>query len=220
MLASLTIGRRQLKLKSQELELQLHLKTQELETQVRLKTQEFETQVQLKTRELDTQAKLKGMELDSLASKLRADWEAVRQQQLTEVLRKRIDTYPALYEIISVYGRNWEIERKPFDVDWSRAFLKALIENNAKNGAFFSNRVYDWYGRLRTFLDELSTELSSGRLADHKEVAKLYDIIRGPLQPSGHSRDPGLGSFIKDELGSYISSVISATYDAEGSSQR
>jgi hypothetical protein len=154
---------------------------------------------------------LRSDELKGVAHRLRAEQEATRQEQLTEILRKRIDTYPALYEIIAVYGRNWEIEGKLFDRDWAEAFLTALIDNNARNGAFFSNTIYKWYGLLRAHLEDLRRDLADGRQANEQEVAKLYNIIRGPLDSSG-KQQPGLGSYIKDELGSYVLTIVSARH--------
>lgn len=190
----------------------IYIARHQVDVQVRLKTQELEAQAQLKSQELEAQGNLKARELQVLASQLRAEQESVRQEQLTEILRKRIETYPVLYEIITVYGRNWEIEGKSFDHRWARSFLKALIDNNAKNGAFFSKRVYEWYGLLRTSLEDLSGRLAAGGVATREDIERLYDIIRGPILPSGDERDPGLGSYIKDELGSYVTLIVSATH--------
>jgi hypothetical protein len=147
--------------------------------------------------------------------------EALRQAQLSEILRKRIDVYPSLYEIISVFGRNWEIEGKARDQAWAKAFLKALIDNNAKNGAFFSERVYKWYGFLRTFLESSSNALID-REATNAEIDLLYDIIRGPAYKNDGSisRLAGLGTYIKDELGSYVTAIASATYSYSSTNEQ
>jgi hypothetical protein len=174
-----------------------------------LKTRELLTQVELKTRELSDQAEQKLREL-------RSHSESMRQAQMTDIVRKRIETYPKLYEIISIYGRNWELEGKVRDRAWASAFLMELINNNAVNGAFFSNVVYVWYGILRSFLEELlkNEDFAIKGEASKKQEAKLYAIIRGPeIQLKGEKHlFPGLGSVIKDELGSYIVSAISVTH--------
>ena len=161
----------------------------------------------------DTDARTR--ELAASIDRLAAEQETVRQEQLTEILRKRIETYPALWEIITIYGRNWEIEGKPCDQAWAKTFLKALIDNNAKHGAFFSNAVYAWYGALRSYLEEMTVDLATGRTATPDEIARLYDIIRGPVLPTGDKRGPGLGSYIKDELGSYVTLIVSAMHPHE-----
>jgi hypothetical protein len=71
--------------------------------------------------------------------------------------------------------------------------------------------VYEWYGRLRSFLEQMSKRLAIGSTARPDEIARLYDIIRRPILPTGDQRAPGLGSFIKDELGSsYVTLIVSA----------
>jgi hypothetical protein len=114
---------------------QFALKETELVAQFALKEKDLVAQADLQKEGLIAQAELK-------LSELRAQAESMRQTQVTEIIKKRIDTYPLLYEIISVYGRNWEIAGKVRDRECASSFLNALIENNAKNGAFFSqNRL-------------------------------------------------------------------------------
>jgi len=194
----------QAKVKQDELEAQAKLKKDELEVQAMLKKDELEVQAMLKKDELEAQAMLKKDELEAAAARLWVEQETMRQTQLTEIVKKRIETYPALYEIISVYGHNWEIVGKAREYAWVTSFLMALIENDAKHGAFFSQIVYDWHGKLRVFLEDLRRELTPGRMAANDEMQKLYDIIQGPVLPSGDVRGPGLSTYIRDELGSSI----------------
>jgi hypothetical protein len=151
-------------------------------------------------------------ELTASIKRLELEKESLRQQQLTEILRKRVETYPALWEIICVYGRNWETEGKPWDRVWARAFLKALLDNNAKNGVFFSTPVYDAFGELRTFLERLCARLSNGAAATPADIEELYAIIRGRVLPGAERRTAGLGSYLKDELGSYVTSIVSVMH--------
>jgi hypothetical protein len=141
------------------------------------------------------------------------DEEGLRQAQLTEILKKRIETYPAFYELLAVFGRNWDIKGKRRDHAWASSFLKALVENNAKNGAFFSERVYEQYGKLRTLLEGLTHSLAKGDEASDPEMAQLFDLIRGTTLPSGE-RAAGLGTYIKDELGSYLTAFVSSSHGA------
>lgn len=187
-LASFTIARRQL--------------TAEAEN----KSKDLNVQTKLKIEEINSQADLKKLEI-SLES------EIMRQAQMLEVVKKRIETYPKLYEIISVYGRNWEIEGKPRDLIWASSFLKALIEHNAVSGAFFSDVIYRWYGALRSRLETLVSELQERNVTED-EMAEIYDVIRGPKVKfcDEEVQAPGLGSLIKDELGSFITAVVSARH--------
>jgi len=184
----------------------------QLDAQAALKLKELDAQARRQFADLEAKARGEAQQLQALGAQLRAQQEALRQEQLTEILKKRIETYPALYEIISTFGRNWEIEGKRQDYTWAKSFLEALLANNAKNGAFFSEKVYQWYGELRNRLETLARELRDGREATQDEIGRLYDIIRGPIKSAGDAREPGLGSYIKDELGSYVTLIVSALH--------
>lgn len=188
------------------------LKDEFANTEDRLKDQFARTE-----QRLNTELGLKARELEAIAQRLRSEQEGARQLQLAEVLKKRIETYPALYEVLMVYGRNWELEGKPRDHAWADAFLRALLDVNAKTGAFFSVRVYHWFVELRALLEELRQKLAGGGVTSEADVNRLYEVIRGPMKPSGDARDPGLGSYIKDELGSYVLAVVSAEHTYETS---
>ena len=185
-----------------------------------LKYTALETQVKLKTQELEAQANLKARDLEALASQLRTEQEAVRQQQLTEILKKKIETYPALYEIIAKYGRNWEIHGKPFDQEWAKQFLVALLEINAHNGVFFSQPVYESFHDLRTCLIDIKHRLAGGGAASPDELNSLYAIIRGPYSRPDGSHSYGLGTKMKDDLGSYVTPIASASHPAATSLER
>jgi hypothetical protein len=215
-LVSIRFTREQIRQKTNELEQQAQLKAKELEQDAQLKALELKQKAQ----ELEKQLELRVQELQfttiHLRDELQAREAAVRQEQLTEILKKRIETYPALYEIISIYGRNWQIEGKPYNQAWVDEFLKALIYNNAKNGAFFSDQIYEWYGNLRNLLETWTKTFSDGHNGTSEELEQLWAVIRGPMKSSGEERHPGLGSFIKDELGSYITAIVSARYRNNG----
>src|SRR5262245_11419198 len=87
-------------LKMKELNSQAILKAQELDSQATLKANELRSQARLKAQELDSQSTLKANELELMVKRLKAEEEAVRQSQLTEIVKKRMETYPSLYKII------------------------------------------------------------------------------------------------------------------------
>jgi hypothetical protein len=192
---------------------EFRLKVRELDDKATQHREALDDQSRLKMQELDYSAKQHKEALDEetkrLSAQLRAQEEAMRQTQLTEIIKKRIETYPAFYEIISIYGRNWELEGKPWDHAWVSLFLRALLDNNAKNGVFFTEQIYKFYALLRNHLEKLSKGLATARTATDEEIAELYDIIRGPILDE-KVQLPGLGSFLKDELGSYV--AVAASY--------
>jgi uncharacterized membrane-anchored protein YhcB (DUF1043 family) len=174
-------------------------------------------QARLKLRELDEQSRLKRKELDDIVERFETDlnarMETARQEQMAEILKKRAETYPKLYEITAKYGRSWELRGKPRNLQWCDDFLEDLLINNEQNGAFFSNTVYRWYGDLRDHVVSIRDKLSDGGSASDDDVRILYDIIRGPMIPGKPVRSPGLGSYIKNELGAEIPTFTSVLYE-------
>ena len=83
--------------------------------------------------------------------------------------------------------------------------------------------VYSWYGCLRSRLELLAKSIEDGTHATDSEIAEIYDIIRGPTIPLSNGKEwqsPGLGSVIKDELGSYITAIVSATHSGYSEESR
>jgi hypothetical protein len=53
---------------------------------------------------------------------LKAKVVELEQLQLKEVLAKRMEAYPKLWQVLLTYGRNWIIEGKARNADWAREF--------------------------------------------------------------------------------------------------
>jgi len=160
-----------------------------------------------KARELDLAVNT----LQLRVAEMEQRFETVRQEQLAEIVKRRAETYPSLYGIVAEYGRSWEVGGKPRDRQWAQQFLDALLANNARNGVFFSNRVYREYGKLRDLLVDIRARVGENEAATAAQVEAMYSIIMGVPQPDG-GRAPGLGSYLKDDLGSYVDSASSALY--------
>jgi hypothetical protein len=195
---------------------QAALKLKELEDTARRFDKDLDARLGTARQDLDARIKIAREEIDTRLKTAREDIatrnEAARQTQMTEVLKKRIETYPELYRIISAYGRAWELSDRPWDLEWCETFLSDLLRNNEKNGAFFSNKVYESYGDLRGHLESLRSRLRHGGHVTDEDIEKLYAIIRGPIKPSGDSRGPGLGSWMKNELGAEVETFTSVLH--------
>ena len=139
--------------------------------------------------------------------------ETARQAQAAEIVKRRADTYPELYRIISDYGRSWDLLGKPRDAAWAGEFLGELLSNNAKNGVFFSKKVYEHYGYLREFLVSVLSRFTAGESIPKEAInLSLYAIIMGKERGPDQERDAGLGSYLKNELGGYVEIILSAEY--------
>jgi hypothetical protein len=126
----------------------------------------------------------------------------LEQLQLQEVLAKRMEAYPKLWNVLLTYGRNWVIEGKPRDVEWSREFLRKLNECNAECGVFFSQPVYERFHAYRTALSEIADKLAVGTAVTAEEHQRLERIS------AGEDGKPGLGTQLKADLGSYRDTIF------------
>lgn len=67
------------------------------------------------------------------------------------------------------------------------------------------------HGLLHSDLEKLSKELRHGHEATAEEIARIFEIVNGPMHIE-NVQSPRLGSFIKGELGSYITAAVSFTH--------
>jgi hypothetical protein len=128
---------------------------------------------------------------------LKAKHIELEQLQLKDVLAKRMETYPKLWNVLLTYGRNWTMDGKQQDAEWSREFLRKLNECNAEFGVFFSQSVYAKFHEYRTALSEIANKLASGSAVTAEEYQRLVHISVGA------DGKPGLGTQLKADLGSY-----------------
>jgi DNA-binding Lrp family transcriptional regulator len=171
-----------------------------------------------KARELDLNYRQKAQELElslrtfqNRVAELQQRFEIARQEQVVEIVKKRAETYPAFYGVLAKYGRGWTLRGGIRDHAWASVFLDALLENNEKNGVFFSKPVYHAYGSLRDFLTTLRDSLRDGEVITDVQENEMYDIIMGQKRSDG-SRAPGLGSLLKDDLAGYVTPALSALF--------
>jgi hypothetical protein len=153
----------------------------------------------------DKELALKAKEIENLTQRFEAEFESLRQTQLTEVLRKRIDTYPKLWKVLITYTTNWGIAQNPRNLEWVKSFLAALNECNVETGIFFSERVYKKFFDLRAALIKLEQKMSTGQALDEQDFW-LPDRIC-----LGSDGEAGLSTYLKDDLGSYGNTAIQAT---------
>jgi hypothetical protein len=142
--------------------------------------------------------------LASARERLRAEEDALRQNVLTEVLDRRMNAYAALWSVMISHGLNWRLEGKPVDASWADGFLEDLNACNAAHGAFFSQAVYEKFFAYRSCLLEIRRRAGSGEPLGERDLLVLEAIA------SGVDGQPGLGTVIKDDLGSYVHPITRA----------
>lgn len=199
--------RREISVEKRKLELsldELDVKKRDLE----IKSQAINSQIESAARELE----LKREELDTLRSQLEQGLEDMRQEQFAEILKRRLDAYPKIYQALQKYNRIWRFSGAPLDHGWAKQFLEAMLDCNAAYGVLFSQSVYSSFADLRNFLYELEERLRDGGTATEEDIERIDGVISGPLNEAKTKRGPGLGSYMKDDLGSYRTIAISARH--------
>jgi hypothetical protein len=96
------------------------------------------------------------------------------------------------------YDLNWGLEGKQFDRSWSLEFLRELNACNAEHGVFFSQPVYERFAEFRTFLADTTKHSKQGEEISEDDRRGLEEQLFSTTKKSG------LGTVLKDDLGSYI----------------
>ncbi len=157
-------------------------------------------QIGLQKKELD----LKARELDTATKQLYSELESLRQNQFTEVLKKRLSVYPSVWATVTKYTLQWKAENKQRNHEWAKDFLKELAFCNTEAGVFFSQAVYERFNELCNTLLKIETQLATEKRVDEQE---LYMPDRIWVGTNGEG---GLATFLKDDLGSYRDAAIQA----------
>ena len=133
---------------------------------------------------------------------LKSEFESLRQSQFTEILKKRIEVYPKVWDIVLTYTINWNIEQKEHNRKWVSEFLSAINECHAEIGVYFSQAVYRKFHELQTELIDLERKfIKEGKITQQ-------DIDRVSVVFIGTGQTLGLATHLKNDLGSYGYAVI------------
>jgi hypothetical protein len=130
--------------------------------------------------------------------------ESLRQDQLRDVLRARIDTYPTLWDHLVAHTVNWPYRKSKRDRKWAIEFIGAIDAWNAANGVFLSEASYQKFNELRACLSRIARGLPRDEVLPFEEYEKVYRIFIGDRR----ARRPGLATQLKNDLGSYSRAVI------------
>ena len=150
---------------------------------------------------------LQQQQLERLSEDISNKMASLQQEQLRDVLKKRLETYPKVWGTIQSYWQHWCYDKKKLDVDWANDFLKELYECSEQCGVLFSEPVYRRFHEFRSELRLIRSELKHGRDLEnfHRQILdKIWfgDPIDGP----------GLATELKNDLGSYQLSAIQSIH--------
>ncbi|MCP4662103.1 MAG: hypothetical protein GY856_42415 [bacterium] len=150
------------------------------------------------------------VQLRQLRAKVRELEEQNRQAQLLEILKKRIECYPPLWEILISYTINWPYKGTNRDWQWANAFLMELDSWNATYGLFFSHAARVKFIELRSFLLGIEGKLTDDESVTRSDFEEMYYILVG-IEEKG---EVGLDTHLRNDLGSYRIAAIQSSKTA------
>lgn len=155
--------------------------------------------LKLKKIELDFQSK----KLYELGSEIENQLTVLQQNQLRDIVNKRVETYPELWKIIQHYWQHWRSEDKQLDLDWANEFLENLYQCSEQYGVFFSQAVYVKFHELRSHVRVMRNVLKQDIDLEDFHSKKLDRLWFG--DSNGQT---GLATELKNDLGSYRVSLL------------
>jgi hypothetical protein len=190
------------------------------------KMHELDITVDNKKKELDITVDNKKKELDIMVDNKKKE---LVQNQLDELIKKRIEVYPQLWCIVQTMLSDWEREDKQIDVQWARDLFTSLIKWHKENGVFISQPVYEKFAALRLEAYTVVRRCNAGQpptLPDLQVMDRIYtggDSFMNNVRDEDHpglvawrktsknldEQILGLASVLKDDLGSYQRAAIS-----------
>ena len=102
----------------------------------------------------------------------------VQQTQFKEVLAKRIELYPKLWQIHIFYETHWVNERKPKTREWAEQYVVALNDFNLEGGVFFSEDLYRKFRELRDALYAAVDGTEPGSVVDEELDLGVIEALR------------------------------------------
>ena len=162
-------------------------------------------QFRMKIKEISIQQQkleIERKKLESINKELKNEMSIINQHQLQEILKKRIEIYPYLWQIITKYWQHTDNNEK--DIQWCKLFVQELKLCNEKYGVYFSQSVYKQYHELIQILNTIYLDLNiKDYILDNEQINTINTIWYGSIHYG-----PGLAYQIKNDLGSYKIALI------------
>jgi len=143
------------------------------------------------------------LEIAKLSAETEKTSSELEQTHLKEVLEGRMKAYPRLWRILQAQVSNWRMEGKHANGEWAVKLYADLNACHANYGVFFSQPVYEAFCEVREAVRKLAVSYGPEQEVPADAVMEL-DVIW-----SGRGK-PGMATQLKDDLGSYRPSIISA----------
>jgi hypothetical protein len=162
-------------------------------------------QLRIQSKDMDLkkdQLDLERKKIVNISNDVQKEITILHQNQLQEILKKRIEVYPYLWETVTIYWEHCENNKK--DKKWCSEFLNALKRCNEQYGVYFSEAVYTQYHTLFYELKGIYIDLRMlDTIIDKNHIEKINILWYG-----SDKYGLGLASQLKNDLGSYKIALI------------
>ena len=173
---------------------QLKIQSQEM----KLKQEQINQELKLKQDQLDIEKK----KIENIRADIQKEITILHQNQLQEILKKRIEVYPHLWEIVTIHWQHHDNNKK--NLQWCNRFLNELKRCNEKYGVYFSQAVYKQFHVLYHELKGIHIDLKMlDTIIDNKHIDTINILWYG-----SDEYGLGLASELKNDLGSYKLALI------------
>jgi gas vesicle protein len=178
-------------------------------TQINIAEKQIITQIDLAGRQISAQIQTAHQQINAQIASKEAE---LTQTQFKDILAKRIEVYPKLWNIAQTFLSDRSREGRLKDPNWepdaelAREFLKSLMAWHQENGVFLSEPSYRTFTRLRTEAFELVQRCNlEGYQPTRKNIQHLDELftnVQDPI-PNTDPRSLALSAWLKNDLGSF-----------------
>lgn len=136
---------------------------------------------------------------------VRAQVGQYTQSQFEDIIAKRIDVYPALWQICMSSLSDRRRLGPAVDNEWAEKILRDIIDWHSHNGVFLTESSYGKFADLRTEALAVNQRCRKGQSPTSDDLVRLDKLWGGDSDTGGL----GLATELKNDLGSYRSAAIS-----------
>lgn len=147
----------------------------------------------------------------------REELDKLKQAQISDIIRRRIEVYPSLWELCqeSITRPRFSEHRVQVSDGWASTLSDNLEAWHSENGVFLSESSYVALHRLRkrarVFAEESNTAAAANSLLGEQQNSPLgeLEVIWTSGFDDNDEHHDGLATSLKNDLGSYMQPVIS-----------
>jgi hypothetical protein len=136
---------------------------------------------------------------------INAQLDEVRQTQFKDILAKRIEVYPKLWQILQASLSDRLRTGESVNKRWAKQLLQGLLAWHSQNGIFLTQASYSRFAELRAEVLTIYRKCEKGQQPTNNDLERLDVIWSGDASKN----KSGLATELKNDLGSYTAVAVS-----------